>query len=328
MSEKELKQGIGEIFTDVDPDAMRNEFRKKNKRLVSKITTVSEAIEKHVHDGDYLAIGGFGGVRIPTALIHEVLRQGRKNLGFAGHVATHDCQLLCAGKCFDRCDAAYIVGLEARGLSPNARAVFQSGQIKVTEWSNGALSWRFKAAAMGLSFLPCRSILGTDTFNYSAAREMKCPFTGKTYAAVPALYPDVAFIHVSRADIYGNCQIDGIVVADDDIAKAAKRVIVTTEKLVENSEIRREPNRTIIPYWLVDAVIEVPFGSYPGNMPGEYFSDEEHINEWLKIEKDPEGFSQFLEKNIYSCRNFSEYLEKNGGIEKLRTLRQQEHLLK
>jgi glutaconate CoA-transferase subunit A len=133
---------------------------------------------------------------------------------------------------------------------------------------------------------------------------------------------------VSRADIYGNCQIDGIVVADDDIAKAAKRVIVTTEKLVENSEIRREPNRTIIPYWLVDAVIEVPFGSYPGNMPGEYFSDEEHITEWLKVEKDPEGFTNFLEKNIYSCRNFSEYLEKNGGIEKLNTLRQQEHLLK
>ena len=236
--------------------------------------------------------------------------------------------MLSAGECFDRCDAAYIVGLEARGLSSNARRVFQSGKINVTEWSNGALSWRFKAAAMGVPFLPIRSMLGTDTFNYSAAKEMLCPFTGKKVAAVPALYPDVAVIHVHRADIYGNCQIDGIVVADDDIAKASKKVIITTEKLVDNYEIRREPNRTVIPYWTVDAVIEVPFGSYPGNMPGVYFSDEEHLSEWLKVEKDEQIFKEFLEKNIYSCKNFSQYLEKNGGMEKMNRLIQQEHLLK
>jgi glutaconate CoA-transferase subunit A len=328
MTNKNLKNGVGELFTEVNPDAMRALFRKKNKQMKSKVTTVAEAIEKHVHDGDYLAIGGFGGVRIPTALIHEVMRQGKKDLGFSGHVATHDCQLLSAAECFNRCDAAYIVGLEARGLSKQARRVFQSGKINVTEWSNGALSWRFKAAAMGVSFLPGRSMLGTDTFNYSAAKEIECPFTGQKYAALPALYPDVALLHVSRCDIYGNCQIDGIIVADDDIAKAAKRVVVTTEKLIRTDEIRNAPNATVIPYWLVDAVIEVPFGSYPGNMPGEYFSDEEHINEWLRVEKDPEAFKKFLDRNIYSSKNFSEYLEKNGGVEKLAYLRQQEHLLK
>lgn len=326
--EIKLQRGVGEIFTAVDPDVMRAVFRAKNKQMVSKVTTVKEAVGKYVKDGDYIAVGGFGGVRIPTALVHEIIRQGRKNLGFSGHVSTHDCQLMAAGECFDRCDAAYIVGLEARGLSPNARRIFQSGKIKVTEWSNGALAWRFKAAAMGVSFLPCRSMLGTDTFRYSAAMEIKCPFTGKTYAALPALYPDVALLHVSRSDIYGNCQIDGIVVADDDIAKASKKVIVTTEKLIENSEIREKPNRTVIPYWLVDAVIEVPYGSYPGNMPGCYFSDEEHLSEWLRVEKDAEKFKAFLDKNIHSCRNFSEYLEKNGGIENLNRLKQQEHLLK
>ncbi len=327
MSEN-LKKGTGELFTNVDPDKMRAFVREKNKKMLSKITTVKEAVEKFVSDGDYVAAGGFGGVRIPVAVIHEIIRQGRKNLGFSGHVSTHDCQLLSAGECFDRCDAAYIVGLEARGLSSNARRVFQSGKINVTEWSNGALSWRFKAAAMGVPFLPIRSMLGTDTFNRSAAKEMLCPFTGKKVAAVPALYPDVAIIHVHRADIYGNCQIDGIVVADDDIAKAAKKVIITTEKLVDNDEIRREPNRTVIPYWTVDAVIEVPFGSYPGNMPGLYFSDEEHLSEWLKVEKDEQLFKEFLEKNIHSCKNFSEYLEKNGGMEKMNKLIQQEHLLK
>ncbi|MFO7734811.1 MAG: CoA-transferase [bacterium] len=328
MSEKNLKNGKGKLFTDIDPDKMRAFFRNKNKKMKSKVTTVEESVKNFVKDGDYVAIGGFGGVRIPTAVIHEVIRQGKKNLGFSGHVSTHDCQLLSAGNCFDRCDAAYIVGLEARGLSKNARRVFQSGKIDVTEWSNGALSWRFKAAAMGVPFLPVRSMLGTDTFKYSAAKEMSCPFSNKKIAAVPALYPDVALLHVHRADIYGNCQIDGIVVADDDIAKASKKVIITTEKLVDNNEIRREPNRTVIPYWLVDAVIEVPFGSYPGNMPGAYFSDEEHLSEWLKVEKDEQQFKKFLKKNIYSCKNFSEYIEKNGGIEKLNKLIKQEHLLK
>lgn len=328
MTNKNLKNGVGDLFTTVNADEMRAFFRKKDKGMKSKVTTVTEAVKKYVHDGDYLAIGGFGGVRIPTALIHEVMRQGQKNLGFSGHVSTHDCQLLSAADCFDRCDAAYIVGLEARGLSKQSRRIFESGKINVVEWSNGALSWRFKAAAMGLSFIPGRSMLGTDTFNYSSAKEIECPFTGQKYAALPALYPDVAFLHVHRADIYGNCQIDDIIVADDDIAKSSKRVIVTTEKLIETDEFRREPNKTVIPYWLVDAVIEVPFGSYPGNMPGEYFSDEEHLAEWLQIEKDPEAFKEFLDKNIYSSKNFSEYLEKNGGLEKLRHLQQQEHLLK
>ena len=325
--EKALRSGRGEIFTSIDPDEMRSFFRKKGKQLKNKVTTVTDAIGEYVHDGDYIAVGGFGGVRIPTALLHEILRQGRKNLGFAGHVSTHDCQILAAGNCFDRCDAAYVVGLEARGLSKSSRRVFESGDLRVTEWSNAALAWRFKAAAMGVPFLPARTMLGTDTFEYSAAKEIMCPFTGKKLLAVPALYPDVAMIHVHRADIHGNCQIDGIIVADDDIARASKRVIVTTERLISNDDIRREPHKTVIPFWCVDAIVEVPFGSYPGNMPGEYYSDEEHLGEWLRVERDPEALAAFLERNIYSSNNFFEYIEKNGGLAKLQALREQERFL-
>ena len=326
MGKDTLKKGTGELFTSPDADDMRAFFRGKNKQMKSKLTTVPEAIDQYVNDGDYLAIGGFGGVRIPTALIHELIRKKKKNLGFAGHVATHDCQLLSAGKCFNRCDAAYIVGLEARGLSKNSRRMFESGDVKVTEWSNGALSWRFKAAAMGLPYLPSRVMLGTDTFKYSAAVEVECPFTRQKLAALPALYPDVAILHVHRADIYGNCQIDGILVADDDIAKASKRVIVTTEKIISGEEIRREPGKTVIPYWCVDAVIEMPYGSYPGNMPGEYYSDEEHLKEWLTAEKDLEQLEQFIDRNIHSCTDFHEYLEKNGGMNKMKELIRTEHL--
>ncbi|TRX71857.1 CoA transferase subunit A [Carboxylicivirga sp. M1479] len=326
MSSTQLNKGIGELFVSPNADDMRGFLRNKKKQMKSKLTTVSEAVEAHIHDEDYLAIGGFGGVRIPTALIHEIIRKEKKNLGFAGHVATHDCQLLSAGKVFNRCDAAYIVGLEARGLSKNSRRMFESGNVKVTEWSNGALSWRFKAAAMGLPYLPSRVMLGTDTFKHSAAMEVECPFTKQKLAALPALYPDVAIIHVHRADVYGNCQIDGILVADDDIAKASKRVIITTEKIISNEEIRREPSKTVIPYWCVDAVIEMPYGSYPGNMPGEYFSDEEHLKDWLIAEKDEMQLEEFVGHHILSSKDFYEYLEKNGGMNKMKQLMQAEHL--
>jgi glutaconate CoA-transferase subunit A len=204
--------------------------------------------------------------------------------------------------------------------------MFEDGSVQVSEWTNAALAWRFKAAAMGLPFLPARVIMGTDTFEHSGAKEMVCPFTGIKLLALPALSPDVALIHVHRADVYGNCQIDGIIMADDDIAKASRRVIVTAERIIPNEEIRQDPNRTVIPYWCVDAVIEMPFGSYPANMPGEYFSDEEHLREWLASEKDPETFKAFLDKNIYGCTDFYEYLQRNGGMEKIKYLRGREFL--
>src|SRR3989339_279070 len=324
---EEYKQGIGELFLNPDPDKLRETFKAKDKKMVSKVMDLKDAVSKYVKDGDYLGIGGFGTNRIPSAALHEIVRQRKKNLGFAGHTSTHDCQILISGKCINRCDAAYIVGLEARGLSPNARRAFQSGDIKVTEWTNAVLSWRLKAAAMGLPFLPTRTMMGTDTFKYSAAKEIKCPFTGKKLAAVPALSPDVSVIHVHRSDVYGNCQIEGISVADQDLARASKRVILTTEKIISNEEIRREPHKTFLLYLYVDAVIEVPFGCYPGNMPNEYFSDEEHLKEWMDAEKDEKEFEKFLDKYIYSCKNFNEYLEKKGGIERIMELRKKEFLM-
>jgi glutaconate CoA-transferase subunit A len=320
-------RGLGRIFTDPDPDALRAVLGQKPKGLVSKVTTARKAVERFVTDGCYLASGGFGGVRIPTALLHEVVRQGRKGLGFAGHTSTHDFQILAAAGCIDRCDAAYIVGLEMRGLSASSRRLIQSGQVELTEWTNAALLWRLRAAAMGLSFLPTRSMLGTDTFVRSSAAELRCPFTGKTYAAVPALSPDVALIHVHRADIYGNCQIDGSTVADLDVAAASKRVVISCERLISTERIRSEPDRTAIPYYMVDAVVEVPYGSFPGNMPGEYYSDEEHLAEWLRVEQDAQAFSAFLERNIFGVTDFQQYLERNGGIERMRELRCQELLI-
>lgn len=308
MSEQVGYDSVGALFSPPDVDGARAFFAEKSRAMTNKMMTVREAVERFVPDGAYLASGGFGTVRIASAALHEIVRQRKRRLGFAGHTTTHDFQILAAGQCFDRCDAAYVVGLEVRGLSPNARRVMESGQVQVTEWSNATLGWRFKAAAMGLPFLPARSLLGTDTYKHSAARTIWCPFTGQMLAAVPALYPDVAVIHVHRADVYGNAQIDGISVADWDLARASKRLILTTERIVETDEIRRAPELTQIPYWLVDAVCHVPFGSYPGNMPYAYYSDEAHLAQWMDAERDPAVFAEFLQKFIYGTQDFSEYL--------------------
>jgi len=327
-----MREGVGPLFTDPHPDNARDFFKTKSRALVDKTMTVKEAVSRLVQDGDYLASGGFGANRIATAVLHEIVRQGKKNLGFAGHTTTHDFQIMAAGNLdggglLKRVDAAYIVGLEARGLSPQARRVMQSGEVEVSEWTNYALALRFRAAAAGVPFLPTRNMLGTDTFTRSAAKTMTCPFTGLTLAVVPALYPDVSVLHVHESDCYGNCRIHGITIADLEMARASKRLIVSCERLVANDVIRMAPESTLIPAFCVDAVCEVPYGSYPGNMPGEYFSDEDHLRTWLRVERDEDELRGFVKQYILDVENFEQYLLLCGGQDRIRQLRAQELLI-
>ncbi len=320
MMENDRTVSTGRLFSSPDVEEARRFFAGKSRDMTDKRMEVSEAVSRFVHDGDYFASGGFGMIRISTAVLHEIVRQRKQNLGFAGHTTTHDFEILCAGRSFNRCDVAYIVGLEVRGLSPQARRYMESGQVEVTEWTNATLGWRYKAAAMGLPYLPARSILGTDTFKYSAAKVVECPFTGEKLAAVPALFPDVSVIHVHRADKYGNAQIDGISVADWDLARASKHLIITAERIVDTDDIRRAPELTQIPYWLVDAVCHVPYGCYPGNMPYEYYFDDDHLTEWFAAEKDDVSLETFLNKYIYRTKDFTEYLALKGGESRMAEL--------
>lgn len=310
-----------ELLGFTSPDKLREINKKRSRSLTDKTTDLKTAISKLVKDSNYIGIGGFGMDRIPAAALHEIVRQRKKHLTMAGHTATHDGQILCAGGCVDKIDVAYVVGVELLGLSPNYRRIFQEGKVQITEWTNATLAWRYKAAAMGLSFLPVRSMLGTDTIKHSHAIEFRCPFTGEIYALVPSCSPDVSIIHVPRADKYGNCQIDGITISDSDLAKASKKVIITTEEIIETEKIREEPERTIIPHFLVDAVVHIPYGSYPGNMPGKYYIDVEHLNEWIEAERDPAMFKKFLNKYIYEVKDWDEYLERCGGKKRLAELR-------
>jgi glutaconate CoA-transferase, subunit A len=328
-----LPCGDGPLFADPSANQARAFFATKPRALTDKLTTVGDAVARLVQDGDYLALGGFGSDRLPTAVCHEIVRQKKQNLRFAGHTATHDFQILCAGnltgrgKLLVQVDNAYTVGLEARGLSPHARRVMESGEVELTEWSNYTLAVRFKAAAMGLPFLPCRCLLGTDTLRRSAARVIECPFTGELLTALPALFPDVSAIHVHEADRYGNCRIRGTSVADFDLARASKRLIITCERLIPNDDIRADPTRTMIPFFCVDAVCEVPYGSYPGNMPYEYYSDEDHLRQWLLAERESTSYEAFLQHFVLGVKDFAEYLQRCGGLPRLQRLRQEELLL-
>ncbi len=317
---------VGELFMPPDVDGMREFFRQKSRALTDKRMTVKDAVERFIHGGDYIATGGFGSVRFSTSVLHEIVRTRKHGLGFSGHSTTHDFQILAAGGVIDRCDISYVVGLEMRGLSPNARRFMESGAVRTTEWSNAGLAWRYKAAAMGVPFLPGRVMLGSDTGKYSAARLITDPFNHQTYMAYPALYPDVGIIHVHQADCYGNAQIDGITIVDLDLARASKRLILTTERIIDTEEIRRTPGKTSIPYWLVDAVCLVPYGSYPGEMPYEYTSDEHHFADWIEAEQDPETFGAFLDHFIYNTPDFETYLALACGEKRLAELRELEPL--
>ncbi len=328
-----LQHGEGPLFADPSPNRAREFFHTKPRAMVDKLVTVKNAVTRLVHDDEYLAIGGFGCDRLPSAVCHEIVRQQKQNLTLSGHTATHNFQILAAGnltghgKLIARVDIAYVIGLEARGLSPHGRRVMESGEVESAEWSNYSLAVRFKAAAMGLSFLPMRSMMGTDTFKKSPAKEILCPYTGERMLAIPACYPDVAVIHVHEADRFGNCRIRGTSVADIDLARAAKKLIISCERLIPNDDVRSDPTRTVIPFYCVDAVCEVPFGSYPGNMPYEYFSDEDHIRQWLTVEENPLAYKQFIDKYIYGVADFNEYLQLCGGMARMQHLRQEELLL-
>lgn len=319
----EPQENEGELIGWHDPDENRQWIREnKSRALIDKRTTVSEAVRRYVPDGSLLAVGGFGHIRVPMSLVYEIVRQRIRDLTIFGKTAVHDLDVLIGGGCVSRVEVAYSFGHELRGLSPCGRRGVESGQVQVTgEISNAGFQWRLLAAAMGVPFMPVRTMLGTDTLKHSSAKVIQDPWSGKPIALVPACYPDVALFHVHRCDMFGNAQIDGILVEDFELARAARRLVITTEKIIDHSEIQAQPWRTSIPFYLVDAVIEVPFGAHPTEMPVSYYFDEEHIAHWLETTRTAEGTARYFEEYVFGVPDFAAYLEKIGGGRKMAQLR-------
>ena len=308
---KMLDEGIGKLIQPVDLEAFRKSNHSKPKQLIDKRMSEAEAVERFIHDGDYIGTELYGTVRCPMSLVNEIVRQGVKDLRMAGQGVT-ELDTILAAKRVKALDITYI-GLEVYGVSAALRREVESGRVEAcVEWSNGAIAWRFKAAAMGVPFIPVRSMLGSDTLKYSSAKTMECPFTGDPVCLIPALILDVGLIHVHRADKYGNAQIDGIIGFAAEMARASKRLIVSAEEIISNEEIRKHPDKTVIPYYLVDAVIEAPFGSHPGEMCYVYERDEPQIKEWVEASKTEEGAEEYFEKYIHGVKDHQEYLQLIG----------------
>jgi acyl CoA:acetate/3-ketoacid CoA transferase alpha subunit len=313
-----IESGIGELFQAPDPDGFR-EFvhTKKNTKMVDKVMSEQEAVSRFVQDGDCIGTELYGTVRAPMSLTREVIRQDRKHLRVAGQ-GIHEIDLLLAADLVDTLDITYIAW-EVYGISACLRRAVESGRVKTTDWSNGGIAWRFKAAAMGVPFLPIRSMLGTDTLRHSAAKVIEDPFTAKPVCLVPALFLDVGLIHVHKADKYGNCRVEGISGFVHEMSRASKKLIVSAEEIVPTDEIRKYPEQTVVPFYLVDAVVEAKYGSHPGEMCYRYWRDGEHLQSFLKDSADPAKTRAYLDKWVYGVRNHAEYV-KLVGMDRLKKL--------
>ncbi|MEE9472765.1 MAG: CoA-transferase, partial [Acidimicrobiia bacterium] len=202
-----LESGIGEYVTP-DPDGFREYVREhKERRLVNKVMSEKDAISRFVEDGDYMAYDQNVAVRGPTSLFREIIRQKKKDLWIAAKFTWTDAALLVAGGCVSRID----VGWMAFGRVIDE--AIKKGKLKLTEWSNGALAYRHLAGSLGVPFLPMRYLAGTDTFTQSGAKVVEDPYTNQRICLVPALYPDVAVLHVHQCDVHGNARVLGAGVA-------------------------------------------------------------------------------------------------------------------
>jgi glutaconate CoA-transferase subunit A len=210
------------------------------------------------------------------------------------------------------------------GVSKVMRHHVETGRARYEEWSHMAIGMRFRAGAMGVPFMPVRSMLGSDVLRLRPeAIEMECPFTSEKVLLVPALNPDVALIHVQRCDAYGNAQIDGLPFMDVDLAMAADKVILTTERIIANDQIRRAPDHTKIPFFAVDAVVELPFGCAPHECYGVYEPMLRHMRSYVDlVNRDPvKGMQEYLERFVHGPKSWTEFLDLIGLDELLESAR-------
>jgi glutaconate CoA-transferase subunit A len=268
-----------------------------------------------VADGDRVAVGGCLFSRTPMALVREILRQRRTGLTLVRNLMCTEGELMMVAGAVERVMTAWLgIGLPW-GVSKIMRHYVESGAVALEEWSHLALGLRFRAAAMGVPFLPALTMLGSDLVGVGGMKTVVDPYTGESLAAVPALFPEVAILHVHRADRFGNAQIDGYPHMDADIARAAATVLVTTEAIVPEDETRRHPDRTVIPGFLVDALVHVPFGSYPHECYGLYEADYRHFDDYTGAidVRGPQAVVDYLQRHVHTPPTWDDYLALFGG---------------
>jgi glutaconate CoA-transferase subunit A len=292
----------------------------RDRGLRDKAMSLEEAA-KLVQDGDHVGIGGCTMSRTPIAMIWALIRARKKDLTISRSITSTEGDLLFASGVSKHVITSWFTQGIVWGVSKVMRHYTENKLARFEEWSHMSIGLRYRAGAMGIPFMPARSMIGSDVGKRvgDRLRTMACPFTGEELVLLPALNPDVVLIHVQRCDPYGNAQLDGLQFMDIDMAMAANRVILTTERIVSNEQIRRTPDQTRIPFFTVDAVVEAPLGCAPHECYGLYEPFFSHLDHYAALSsKDPVGGPQrYLEDYYYGPKSWTEYLAKLGMEEVL-----------
>jgi glutaconate CoA-transferase subunit A len=286
---------------------------------MSKVLSLHDAVATHVADGDVVALQNMATQAAPMALVRELIRQEKRNLGLVCLVGGIAVDWLSAAGVIDRFIGA-AVSMEQFGLCNQYRKAVESGRVRVEELSETALNARLGAGARNLPFLPTRGMLGSDLIDINPNLvRFQDPFDGETLVACRALVPDVAFVHAHRADKRGNVQIEPTIRWPDlgIFPKASKKVVVTVEEIVDSEVLRRNPDRTVLPGFAVDAVVEVPYGAHPTSLFPNYGYDSAFHLEWVRVARDDEATAEFLRSYVTGPDDQAAYLEAVGGAERM-----------
>ncbi|MBI3949773.1 MAG: CoA transferase subunit A [Acidobacteria bacterium] len=264
----------------------------------NKLMSLSEAASL-VEDGATVAIGGAALRRKPVRMVLELARQCRRGLHLWTFVGSLDVDILVGSGCADAVSYSY-VGFEHHGLAPRFSRAAREGKIEANEYSEWMFVGGVRAAVMGIPFLPTHAGRGSDLVQDRGLKEITCPYTGETLLAVPASRFDVAIIHAWRADARGNVQNpefpDHLIELDYLMARAARHVIVTVEKVASAEQIEQESYRTVLFPFEVTAVVEAKRGARPTAVPPVYPCDTELIDEYMNRAESPEQYSAFLQR--------------------------------
>jgi glutaconate CoA-transferase subunit A len=276
---------------------------------------MKEAVQKFVKSDSSLAIANFLSMG-PYAIIHEIIRQGIKNLTLYSTSTICEQDLLVAGGCVKRIATAYSHRFSVARRGTAIERALRKKEIEYEEFSNYAISQMFQAGAMGLEFMPMLPAIGTtDIFNkrtWMGENKMKwieSPFSGKKFVAVPAINPDVAIVHAQRADKYGNVQYWGTMSCVRDICLSAKHVIVSVEEIVDHSVIQMSPHNTILPHFRVDAIVEAPWGAHPVECLGYYALDYGALANFFLDQMSQISIKKYLKKWVYDVPDRDAYVE-------------------
>ena len=294
--------------------------------MADKVKTVSEVV-RTIPSGAHIALGGFAIARNVIVVVHELIRQQKRDLTISQGVVGLDTDLLVGAGLVSR----LIMGggsLDRFGPVHCVNRARETKSLLCEDYTSLSMCFRYLAGALGLSFIPIKSLLASEVLERLEAgpgsenvKRSKCPFTGEEYVLLRALTPDVSLVHVQVADREGNCQIDGPRWENEEQAKAGRRLIVIAEEIVSTEYIQRSPERTIIPGHRVEAVIHQPFGAAPTAVFGRYDYDADHLRLYVDHAKEPKRFQEYLKTFVFGCRDHAEYLEKLGGSKRMEQLR-------